>query len=47
MTELQSKEGAELDKRGQRLKGQARSHAWSPGGGWGGTRGQPPGPPGP
>lgn len=32
MTELQSKEGAELDKRGQRLKGQARSHAWSPGG---------------
>lgn len=39
MTELQSKEGAELDKRGQRLKGQARSHAWSPGGGLGGNKG--------
>lgn len=35
MTELQSKEGAELDKRGQRLRGWARSHAGSPGGGGG------------
>lgn len=34
MTGLQSREGAELDKRGRRLRGQARSHTGSPGG-WG------------